>query len=114
MARTYCSSTTMTFQMTWLTSDDGPVRVFDFDLLDPHDGGDIGFLVAEDVPIDNEITGDTDSYADLVARRVAQFVSQSQEFLNSSDLARRVENWHAMILPRLDMVEGKKAFDVHA
>ena len=63
-----------------------------------------------------EITGDTDSYADLVARRVVQFVRQSQEFLKSSDPDRRatVENWHAMIMPRLDTVEEKKAFDVHA
>jgi len=95
-------------------ADDSPDRFFDFDLPNPHVGGDIGSVVAEDIPIDDEITGDTDSYEGLVARRVAQFVSQSQEFLRSTELARRVANWHEMIGPRLDRVEGRKAFDVHA
>ena len=43
---------------------------------------------------------------------MAEFVHQSKEFLNSSELTRRVAKWHEMRGPRLDRVECRKAFDL--
>jgi len=91
--------------------DDFPVD----DLPNPHLGGDIGSFVMEDLgPVDEVNEDDGDSYEDLVAKRVAEFVQKSQDFLKSSELTRRVAKWHEMIGPRLDKVEQRKAFDVHA
>ena len=94
--------------------DDVPDDFPDDDLPNPHLGGEVGSFVMEDHgPADDEHGGDGDSYEELVARRVAEFVHQSQEFLKSSELTRRVAKWHEMIGPRLDRVEQRKAFDVH-
>ena len=89
----------------------------DDDLPNPHLGGEVGSFVMDDLdPIDNDddLGGEGDSYEDLVAKRVAEFVQKSQDFLKSSELTRRVAKWHEMIGPRLDKVEQRKAFDVHA
>jgi len=94
--------------------DDVPDDFPDDDLPNPHLGGEVGSFVMEDHGhADDDDGGDGDSYEELVARRVAEFVHQSQEFLKSSELTRRVAKWHEMIGPRLDRVEQRKAFDVH-
>jgi len=85
----------------------------DDDFPNPHIGGDVGSLVVEDLSGNDVGEAAGDSYEELVARRVAEFVQQSQEFLKSSELTRRVSKWHEMIGPRLDKVERRKAFDVH-
>jgi len=83
-------------------------------LPDPHLGGDIGAVVMdqEDNPLED---GDetTDSYEALVTKRVAEFVQRSQDYIQSSELTRRVSAWHETIGPRLENVERRKAFDVH-
>jgi len=92
-----------------------PVNFSDDDLPNPHLGGEVGSFVMDDLgPVDDDLGGDGDSYEDLVAKRVAEFVQKSQDFLKSSELTRRVAKWHEMIGPRLDKVEQRKAFDVHA
>ena len=85
--------------------DDNPDNDFDFDFPDPHIGGDIGAIFAEDILINDDNGRDADSYEDLVARRVAEFVSRSQECMRSSELARKVASWHDMMGPRLEKVE---------
>ena len=37
-----------------------------------------------------------------------------QAYLASSDLARKVSAWHEMIAPRLERVEQRSEFDIHA
>jgi len=92
-----------------------PVNFSDDDLPNPHLGGEVGSFVMDDLgPVDDDLGGEGDSYEDLVAKRVAEFVQKSQDFLKSSELTRRVAKWHEMIGPRLDKVEQRKAFDVHA
>ena len=49
-----------------------------------------------------------------MARKVEEFVTQSLEFMRSSELAVKVANWHEMIGPRLESVEKRNAFDIHA
>ena len=48
-----------------------------------------------------------------VAKRVAAYVAQSKEYFESTDLAKRVRNWHETIAPKLDSVEKRGDFDVH-
>jgi len=87
---------------------------FHDDLPNPHLGGDVGSFVVENIGTDGGEESETgDSYEELVARRVQEFVHKSQEFLKSSELTQRVAKWHQMIGPRLDRVEQRKAFDVH-
>ena len=50
----------------------------------------------------------------MVARKVEEFVTQSQEYMRSSELAMKVAKWHEMIGPRLETVEKRNAFDIHA
>ena len=95
-------------------SDGVPNDYPDDDLPNPHLGGEVGSFVMEDLGHADDFVGDDgDSYEELVAKRVAEFVQKSQDFLKSSELTRRVAKWHEMIGPRLDMVEQRKAFDVH-
>merc|ERR1719188_2382349 len=54
-----------------------------------------------------------DSYEELVMKRVAAYVQQSQEYIESTDLAKKVSRWHESIGPRLERVERRAAFDVH-
>jgi len=86
----------------------------DDNLPDPHLGGDIGAVVMDqnDDPYE-DADQTTDSYEELVAKRVAEFVARSQSYIQSSDLALRVSAWHETIGPRLENVEKRKAFDVH-
>jgi len=92
----------------------------DLDLPNPHIGGDIGAFVAAEVNPYND--GDLDdghdneslSYEEMVARKVEEFVTQSQEYMRSSELAMKVAKWHEMIGPRLETVEKRNAFDIHA
>ncbi len=37
-----------------------------------------------------------------------------QAYVTSSDLARKVAAWHEMIAPRLELVEQRSEFDIHA
>ena len=97
------------------TDNEEPGNFSDDDLPNPHLGGDVGSFIMEDFgPVDDHDEKEGDSYEDLVAKRVAEFVQKSQDFLKSSELTMRVAKWHDMIGPRLDKVEQRKAFDVHA
>ena len=62
----------------------------------------------------NSAENDSLSYEELVARKVEQFMTKSQEYMRSSELAQKVAKWHDMIGPRLESLEKRKAFDIHA
>ena len=82
----------------------------DFHLPDPHLGGDLGAVAVDQVEAEN----DSLSYEELVARRVEEFLIKSREAMKSSELSQRVASWHEMIGPRLERLETRKAFDIHA
>merc|ERR1719342_625887 len=78
----------------------------DLDLLNPHMGGDLGAVAAGELDDDDFNTGgdqdnadsdETLSYEEMVARKVEQFVTKSQEYMRSSELAMKVAKWHEMI-----------------
>ena len=52
-------------------------------------------------------------YVDLVTRRVAQYIQQSQEYIASTDLAKKVAKRHNDIRPKLEKVEKREKFDIH-
>ena len=95
-------------------------------LPDPHEGG-IAALVPDDIVKsvmleENRTIGNNeergveegvDSYEELVMKRVAAYVAQSQDYIESTDLAKRVAKWHDSIGPRLDAVERRGNFDIH-
>jgi len=80
--------------------------------LDQHDN-----VITPPLPVEEDAahTGQQggDTYEELVMKRVAEYVQQSQEYLESTDLARRVSRWHESVRPRLEAVERRRAFDVH-
>ena len=82
----------------------------DFHLPDPHLGGDLGAVAVDQVEAEN----DSLSYEELVARRVEEFITNSREAMKSSELSQRVASWHEIIGPRLESLERRKAFDIHA
>ena len=41
-------------------------------------------------------------------------MSKSQEYMRSSELSQKVAKYHDMIGPRLESLEKRKAFDIHA
>ena len=53
------------------------------------------------------------TYEELVMKRVADYVAQSQEYIQSTDLARRVRVWHETLAPKLEEVEKRGDFDIH-
>lgn len=57
---------------------------------------------------------DGDSYEELVMKRVAEYVQQSQDYIESTDLAKKVARWHDDIRPRLESVEQRRNFDIHS
>ena len=56
----------------------------------------------------------TDSYEDLVLKRVSEYVAQSQDYIQSTELAKRVRIWHETLAPKLEEVEKRGDFDIHA
>lgn len=68
-----------------------------------------------DVPLSqsDQVSSQVDSYEDLVIKRVADYVAQSQDFLASTELAKRVRLWHESLTPILEEVEKRGDFDVH-
>ncbi len=46
-------------------------------------------------------------------KRVAAYVAQSQDYIESTDLAKRVRRWHESIAHKLEDVERRGDFDVH-
>ena len=89
----------------------------DFHLPDPHLGGDLGAIAVGNLDGDepsDEAGNSSLSYEELVARRVEEFISKSQEYMRSSELSQKVAKWHEMIGPRLENLEKRKAFDIHA
>ena len=88
----------------------------DFQLPDPHLGGDLGALVVGEVDENpsHEAENVTLSYEELVARKVEEFALRSQEYMRSSELSQKVAKWHEMIGPRLESLERRKPFDIHA
>ena len=106
-------------------NDDDPVdndepndMIDDLQLPNPHIGGDLGALVVGDIDVPGDAGDGEDnqtlSYEELVARKVEEFVTQSREYMRSSELAMKVANWHEMIGPRLEQVEKRNVFDIHA
>ena len=74
-------------------------------LPDPHLGGHVGPVLMENdqqlnLDEDNDERTITDSYEDLVARRVAEFVQKSLAYQQSTELAKRVSHWHDTVGPR--------------
>uniref|UniRef100_A0A0K2VBG1 Condensin-2 complex subunit H2 n=1 Tax=Lepeophtheirus salmonis TaxID=72036 RepID=A0A0K2VBG1_LEPSM len=61
----------------------------------------------------NEIRGQN-SYEELVVKRVATYVAQSQNYIESTDLAKRVSSWHEHIRPKLEAVESRGSFNIHS
>ena len=57
---------------------------------------------------------DTYDKSFVLMKKVEEFVTQSQEYMRSSELAVKVSKWHEMIGPRLESVEKRNAFDIHA
>ncbi len=47
--------------------------------------------------VTDDLEANADSYEDLVMRRVVAYVQQSQEYLESTDMAKRVSLWHEKI-----------------
>ena len=92
----------------------------DLDLPNPHIGGDVGAFVADQInpfPNDDDPGAPEDeslTYEEMVMKKVEEFVTQSQEYMRSSELAVKVAKWHEMIGPRLESVEKRNAFDIHA
>ena len=93
-------------------------------LPDPHEGGITALVPADliqqehllgnnSVTNDAEGSNEVDSYEELVMKRVAAYVAQSQNYIESTDLAKRVAKWHESIGPRLDAVEKRGHFDIH-
>ena len=64
-------------------------------------------------PPETQFEEEVDSYEKLVIQRVAEYVAQSQDYIASTDLAKRVATWHDSIGPRLDAVEKRGNFDIH-
>jgi len=87
-----------------------PIPAFEFP--DPHLGGEIGPVLdfnEEQRPED----GVEESYESLVNRKVNEYVQKSQAWVASTELARKVNSWHELIAPRLELVEERAAFDVN-
>lgn len=93
-------------------------------LPDPHEGGIAALVPADIVNQENQLgstgvgndidtSNEVDSYEELVMKRVAAYVAQSQDYIESTDLAKRVAKWHDSIGPRLDAVEKRGNFDIH-
>ena len=59
------------------------------------------------------MTEKKDSYEDLVQQRVAEYVAQSQDYIQSTELAKRVRAWHDSLGPKLEAVEKRGDFDIH-
>jgi len=103
---------------------------FDAGFPDPHAANDFDLMASP--PVEDEApaaamageegesgavaeaaAGTTDSYEELVIKRVAAYVAQSQDYIESTDLAKRVNRWHQSIGPRLERVEKRGNFDIH-
>ena len=74
-----------------------------------------------DTPVSDHLTEkpteekqQTDSYEDLVLKRVSEYVAQSQDYIQSTELAKRVRIWHENLAPKLEEVEKRGDFDIHA
>ena len=101
--------------------DDGWTDV-NFDMGDNNDDDDDNDFEDQAMPstahveVATPTQGDVqaDSYEELVSKRVAAYVQQSQQYIESTDLAKRVRIWHESIAPKLEAVERRGDFDVHA
>ena len=62
---------------------------------------------------DDQNVQNKDSYEELVMKRVAAYVTQSQDYIQSTDLAKRVRAWHENLAPKLELVERRGDFDIH-
>ena len=71
------------------------------------------FLYFKTASNSQETEPNKDSYEELVMKRVAAYVAQSQDYIQSTDLAKRVRIWHEMLAPKLELVEQRGGFDIH-
>ncbi len=82
-------------------------------MLPEGEGGDANTAAAKGVEEGGSSAAAPVSYEELVIKRVSEYVQQSQEYIESTDLAKRVSKWHERIRPRLDAVERRGNFDIH-
>ena len=61
----------------------------------------------------NADQAEQNTYEELVMKRVADYVTQSQDYIQSTDLAKRVRIWHESLAPKLEAVEKRGDFDIH-
>ncbi|CAL4087925.1 unnamed protein product, partial [Meganyctiphanes norvegica] len=62
---------------------------------------------------DSQMYEASNEYEALVQRWVADYVTNAQEHINSSELTRRVNRWKTAIGPKLELEEQRKDFDIH-
>ncbi|QQP35899.1 Uncharacterized protein FKW44_020838 [Caligus rogercresseyi] len=55
-----------------------------------------------------------DTYEEMVLAKVKDYVAQSQGYVGSSELTKRVASWHEHIRPKLEAVEARGAFNIHS
>ena len=83
--------------------DDDPLPIPDF--LDSQD--------TDQAQSSNADQAEQNTYEELVMKRVADYVTQSQDYIQSTDLAKRVRIWHESLAPKLEAVEKRGDFDIH-
>lgn len=54
------------------------------------------------------------SYEDLVRDHIARYVRQAEQYIQETELSRRVSDWEARITPILQQEEEHEPFDIHA
>jgi len=85
-------------------------------LPDPHDGTQMPGPTSSEIQQrlnDSQMYEASNEYEALVQRWVADYVTNAQEHINSSELTRRVNRWKTAIAPKLELEEQRKDFDIH-
>ena len=96
-----------------------------FDLPDPHTGlsdnaGGGGRFGRRCNLAENDILNDTlqyepdGEYESLVQKWVADYLVNAQDYIESTDLTRRVNKWRTKITPVLALEEERQSFDIHS
>ena len=102
-----------------LNVDDVPANNDDHDFdCDDNDLNPIPEAFRDNPEVDKEKEAkedekETERYEDLVLKRVSEYVAQSQDYIQSTELAKRVRAWHDALGPKLEAVEKRGDFDIH-
>ena len=86
----------------------------EFEFIDPHQAGDAAIeKLANGTASQKSNAGDEpikqDSYEEFVMKRVAAYVAQSHDYIESTDLAKRVTKWHESIGPKLERLRNERS-----